>query len=460
MLKKVQGFIEESVLFSPGDRVVVAVSGGADSVALLDILVALDAYRLDLIVAHLNHLLRGAEADGDEGFVRGLAEGYGLPLVVQREDVGEIARRKGQSLEEAGRIARYAFFDAVAAGRGARAVALGHHADDQAETVLMRLLRGAGGSGLGAMAAKTKDFYVRPLLGVTRREIEAYLRARDIAWREDSSNASPDFLRNRIRHELLPLLTGYNPAISERLVATAEALTADEEVLEAAVDAAFAELATPRPGRVVLSARGVSSRPRAIRSRLYRRAIAHAKGDLARIGFRHLRDIDLLLMSPRPHLSLTLPAGLSVEKSYGDICFTVAEEPPGPFPEEISINGPGEYSLPGGGVLAVEITRPPEEPGLAPASMAYFDPAQAPFPWRVRTFRPGDRLVPFGMSGRKKVKELFIEARVPRNTRRLVPLLFCGETLLWVGGLKRSGAACLSGRNNEAVRVELLDFDI
>ncbi len=443
--KKVLRYIEENSLFAPGDTVVVAVSGGADSVALLDILASLGELRLNLVVAHLNHLLRGAEADADEEFVRRLAESYGLPVEVRRADVREKAAREGRSLEDAGRIARYAFLDALAASHEARVVALAHHADDQAETVLLRLLRGAGGSGLCAMTPMSAGRYVRPLLNVTRGEIEAYLRKRGIAWRTDSSNDDTDFLRNRIRHELIPLLSTYNPAISERLAATAHALAADEEFLETATTTAFARHGRKGAEGVTLSVAGLLAEPRAIRLRLFRRAILLVKGDLARISFRHLQELDRLLFSSRPHLALTLPDGLHAAKSYGEISISTDEVQSPLQPDEICLDGPGRYPLPGGWVLTVDLARPPADPRSAPATTVYFDLDQAPFPWRVRTFRPGDRFSPFGMDGHKKVKELFIDAKIPLSLRCRIPLLFCGDTLLWVGGMRRSSAALAFG---------------
>ena len=456
MLKKISDFIQTNRLFAPGDTVVVAVSGGADSVALLDILVSLRDLNLNLVAAHLNHMLRGDESDGDEEFVRSLADIHGLPFVVRRVDVDDVARRERRSLEDAGRAARYAFFDEVAATRGAASVALAHHAGDQAETVLLRLLRGAGGSGLCAMAPKSAGRYVRPLLGVSRGEIEEYLAARGIAWRNDSSNEDGNFLRNRIRHELIPFLAGYNPAISERLNATAEALAADEECLEAATDEAFARHAVRDNDRVTLFVPGVRSEPRGIRLRLYRRAILLAKGDLARISFRHLQALDRQIFSPAPNLSLALPDAIRAEKSYEEISFLSMEEITLKLTGEIFLDSPGIYPLPGGGELYVDFAHPPEELKSTPATTAYFDLEQAPFPWRIRTFRPGDRFSPFGMTGHKKVKELFIDAKIPISVRRLVPLLFCGETLLWVGGIRRSRAACLSERTMTAVRAEIL----
>jgi len=456
LVKKVLRYIEENSLVAPGDTVVAAVSGGADSMALLEILVALREFRLNLVVAHLNHLLRGAEADADEEFVRRVAESHGLTAEVRRVDVRALAGREGRSLEDAGRYARFAFFDELAVSYKAHAVALAHHSDDQAETVLLRLLRGAGASGLCAMAPKSAGRYVRPLLGVSRREIETYLGERGIAWRTDSSNDDRDFLRNRVRHELIPLLCAYNPAISERLAATAQSLAADEAFLETATDTAFASHGVKGINCVTLALSGLLTEPRAIRMRLYRRAILLARGDLARISFRHLQEIDSLLFSPRPQLSLTLPDGLLAAKSYGEISIS-AEEVKGPIlTDEICLSGPGRYPLPGGWVLAIDFVAPAADLKSALSSTACFDLERAPFPWQVRTFRPGDRFSPFGMDGHKKVKKLFIDEKIPLALRGRIPLLFCGDTLIWVGGIRRSSAACLTERTKTVVRAEIL----
>jgi tRNA(Ile)-lysidine synthase len=456
MLKQISQFIRANNLFATGDTLVVAVSGGADSVALLDILVSLRDLRLKLVVAHLNHMLRGEESAGDEEFVRNLAESYGLPFVLRRADVEEIARQERRSLEDAGRSARYALFDEVAATHRACSVALAHHADDQAETVLLRLLRGAGGSGLCAMAPRSAGRYVRPLLAVSRSEIEVYLRKRGIAWRNDSSNGDGSFLRNRVRHELIPFLRGYNPSISRRLSATAEALAADEEFLDAATKEAFARHAVSSADRVTLSVPGARSEPRGIRLRLYRRAVLQAKGDLARISFRHLQALERLIFSAAPHQTLTLPDAVRAERCYEEVAFSSIEESSPLLHGDIFLDSPGIYPLPGWGTLSVDFAHHPGELKSTPATTAYFDLEQAPFPWRIRGFRPGDRFSPFGMTGHKKVKELFIDSKIPLSARRLIPLLFCGETLLWVGGVRRSSAASLTERTITTVRVEIL----
>lgn len=447
--------IREHSLFSAGDTVIVAVSGGADSVALLDILASLKEFRLTLIVAHLNHCLRGSESDGDEAFVRELAARYGLPCEVDRADVQGISRRNKLSLEEAGRVARHAFLHWLAARHRASVIAMAHHADDQAETVLMRLLRGAGGTGLAGIAPKTCDRLVRPLLGVTRGEIESYLRARQMTFRTDSSNADTKFLRNRVRHELLPYLASYNPSVRDRLVAAAEALAADEALLEELVDGAIARHGTEGNG---LSMSGVRTEPLGVRLRLYRRALLLAKGNLARIGSRNLQAIDRLVFSARPNGTLTLPDGVRVARRYDAVTFAPApEEALAELPERV-LEGPGTYAIPGGGALQVE------EAGFTgawqgvPASVAYFDADAAPFPWLVRTFKAGDRIMPLGLAGHKKVKDLFIDEKVPLAARRRVPLLFSGERLIWVCGLRISAETRLTERTGRVIRAEILDF--
>ncbi|KAF0220209.1 MAG: tRNA(Ile)-lysidine [Geobacteraceae bacterium] len=458
MINEVRKTIEAYRLFAPGDTVVVAVSGGADSVALLDILATLKDLRLRLVVAHLNHRLRGEESDGDEAFVRRLAERYGVPLEVKAVDVKELSRQRRLSLEEAGRVARYAFFDEVATTYRADSVALAHHADDQAETILMRLLRGAAATGLCGMWPKSRNGrYVRPLLGVTKEHIEGYLRRSGLSCRVDSTNTDTNFLRNRVRHELIPYLASYNPAVTERLVATAEVLAADELLLETLTDQAFARHGATDTGKVALSGAGVREEPLGVRLRLYRRAILNVKGDLARIGFRHLTDIDRLTLSAKPHATLSLPDGVLVARSYGEVTFYLAADELPFAPCEFFLEGPGVYTLPGGGALVVEKRVSADQWEEAPRGVAYFDLDAAPFPWLVRNFRAGDRFSPLGMAGSKKVKDLFVDEKIPRDLRRRVPLLFSGENLLWVCGVRVAACARLTGMTKAVVRAEIHD---
>ena len=454
-VEKIREYIDANDLIKAGDRVLVAVSGGADSVALLYLLHSMG--NLDLLVAHLNHGLRGEESDGDELFVRRLAADLGLPVFAERADVRALAADGRLSLEDAGRRARYAFFGRIAAEHGAVSVALAHHADDQAETVLMRLLRGAGGTGLAGMSPRSAGRYVRPLLCVTRAEIESYLRERRLHFRVDSSNASNEFLRNRIRNQLLPLLAGYNPAVFERLTATAEIVAADEELLAALTDQALNRLARQSAGSVTLGTGPLRTELKGLRMRLYRRAIVLVKGDLAHISFRHLQDLDRLLFSPKPNARISLPDGITARRSYGEL--EILRDGPldeAEWKDPILVPGPGEYLLPGGGRLTVSMGGE-LPPGLGLGRwQAGFDIASVPFPWLVRAFCPGDRMVPLGMTGEKKVKDIFIDAKVPLTARRRIPLVLCGGNLIWVAGLRVSELTRIKDSTTAtvAVRVE------
>ncbi|WP_145019697.1 tRNA lysidine(34) synthetase TilS [Geobacter argillaceus] len=435
MEREISRTIAAHRLFTAGETVVVAVSGGADSVALLDFLATGSGLGLRLVVAHVNHGLRGAEADDDERFVRGLAERYGLPMATTSADVRALSRQRRLSLEEAGREARYAFFEEVAGQYGAARIALAHHRDDQAETVLMRLIRGAGVDGLSGMRPRSGDGrYVRPLLSVTRRAIVGYLRKKGLAWQEDASNRDQRFLRNRVRHELLPLLASYNPAIAERLAATAESLAADGELLERLTaeryavcrDCAGEGLAVPLLRR----------EPDGIRLRLYRRAIAAVKGDLRRLSHRHLQAIDRLVLAARSNGALALPDGVRITRCYDALTVTVGDSGED-YGYELLVEGPGSYRLPGGWNLTVTVGKAPASWEGAALDTAWFDPVAVPFPWLVRTFRPGDRIRPFGMTGEKKVKDLLIDLKIPPLERRSLPLVFAGGVLAWVCGIRR-----------------------
>lgn len=457
MRRQVLETIAEYGVFAAGDRVIVAVSGGADSVALLDFLVNQRELGLSLVIAHLNHQLRGSESDGDEEFVVRLADSYGLPLEMRRVDVRELARRQRLSLEEAGRVARYRFFDEIAATHGARCIALAHHADDQAETVMLRMLRGAGGSGLAAMLPRSADGrYVRPFLRVTRRQIEAYLAVRTLAYRTDSSNADTSFLRNRVRHELLPFLAGYNANIASRLAATAEALAADEELLEQVVAAAFHRYGSFERRESRLLVKGLATESRGLRLRLYRHALRLVRGTLARISFSHLQSIDRLMHDDCSGTSLDLPAGCRVTKSYDHLVFTAEDSDELPTAWEVPVEGPGRHSLPGGSVLVVESAVLPADLQGSSPTVTFLDAEQARFPWLVRNFRAGDRFVPLGMTGHKKVKDLFIDSKIPRNRRWRIPLVFSMSHLVWVAGVQPAAEARLTPGTADVLKVEIL----
>lgn len=448
--------VRSQKLFQPGETVLVAVSGGADSVALLDVLTQLEGEQLNLVVAHLNHGLRGAESDGDQEFVAQLAAGLGLPFAVRRVDVAVFAANERLSLEDAGRKARYAFFEDAARVHGAASIALAHHLDDQAETVLIRLLRGAGASGLSAMS-NVQQKLKRPLLRVSRAELEHYLRQRELTYRTDSTNADTAILRNSIRHELIPFLTRYNPKVSQRLAATAQILACDEELLEQVTGAAYGRLAACEAGTVSFGIEALLREPRGLRLRLYRRALVDVRGDLMRIGLVHLEAIDRMATARRPNAKADLPGGCLATRCYDTLRFA-NEAGISAAAWELVVPGEGSHPLPGGGELVVQRVPRPADLDTGSRRVAYLAPEAAPFPWLVRAFAAGDRFIPLGMQGAQKVKDLFINEKIPPAVRSRTPLLLSGGIIVWVAGVRLGDKARVTAATGAVLRVEIPDL--
>jgi tRNA(Ile)-lysidine synthase len=438
-------------LFEPGATLIIGLSGGADSTALLDLLATLPAFPLRLVAAHLNHCLRGADSDADEQFCRELAAGYEIPFESRRVDVKAVAAAGSLNLEDAGRRARISFFDELLVTRQAAAVVLAHHADDQAETLLMRLLRGSGMSGLAGMPWRNGRGYIRPMLDISRVDIEAYLAERHLNWREDTSNLDITFLRNRIRHELLPLLERYNPAVRNALATTAGILSEEDALLDAMTKRVAEQICSFSEIDATCNITFLKSHPLALQRRLIRLMLSRLAGNLEYITHRHLENILKMVTAARPNLRTNLPQGLVAIKEYNTLVIKALDETELET-AEITIPGPGSYKLPGGARVRIEISPPPVNPAGNPATV-FFDSDQMPFPWHVRTFRPGDRIQPLGMSGRKKVKDIFINEKIPLARRALTPLVFCGGELIWIVGLRTSHLARVDTLSSQVVTV-------
>lgn len=459
LIATVTATIQERRLLTPGDTVIVALSGGGDSRALLDILARLPQFPLHLVAAHLNHDLRGEESDKDEAFCRKLAEQqYGIPCISRTINVRELALQSRIGIEEAGRMARIAFLREIAQQRGAAAIALGHHADDQAETILMRLLRGAGSAGLSGMRFRNDTGFIRPLLNQSRAELTEYLRVLGLTYRTDSSNMNPAFLRNRIRHELIPLLKTYNPSLRDSLNRNAVIMTDDHDLMEQLALERYHQICLQQDHTVTCQIGSLLEEHPALQRRIVRRMIQAVSTVPATITYNHWQTVDGLLRGTSPNGSVRLPANVAIRRSYDRLevagSLSASTEPQVLF-SPLEISALGTYPLPTGGIVVItsgESDYHSADGTLSPHEV-HIDLATAPFPWQIRPMQPGDRISPVGMSGSKKVKDLFIDEKIPRDQRRTIPLVTCGEQIIWVCGLRLSSAVVAHNGTRESVRV-------
>ncbi len=439
-VQRTHRFISQHNMIRPGETVLVGVSGGADSLALVYALHALcHQFDCGLHVAHLDHCFRPDSAS-DAEFVREHAKRLNLPISSERIDVPQLMQQQKHSAEAAARDARYQFYERVSQQIGAAKIALGHHSGDQAETLLMNLLRGAGVTGLKGMLPVRDGKFIRPLLDFSRKEIEEFVAGLGLQPRQDSTNQDSHYLRNRIRLELIPLLeASYNPNIQNVLKQTAELLRAESDYLETVTHEAFeaCRLTAARPDAVVLNRNRFCQYPLALRRRILRLAIAEISGAGRDLYFNHVESMLKLIEGESPNTSLNLPNNLQIQRAYHQIIFQSSSTAIDEFAYKIAV--PGHTVLPAlnSEMVAALETRP--RAGLPDGKFqAVFDFDRIQLPLKLRNRRDGDGFQPFGMRGHKKVKALLIDAKVPRYERERVPILVCGDEILWVVGHRTS----------------------
>jgi tRNA(Ile)-lysidine synthase len=429
-------------MWRSGDGVLVAVSGGLDSVTLLDVLVRVAAADgLKVVVAHFDHGLRGAEGQADADFVSALASGHGLPFVLGAGDVEAEAKALGRGVEAAARRLRLAFLADAAAARSCSAVALAHTADDRAETVLLNLLRGSGLWGLQGMPAVRQPF-VRPFLSVWRSDVEAHAAAAGLSWRVDSTNLDTSrFLRNKIRHELLPLLEAeYHAGAADALARCAAAVEAELAWSDAHVAAAL-RAAAPEvgDGAIFVRVAPLAPLPDGLLVRVLRAAATSLLGDVADWSFDHYAALLDLVRDARTGRRAALPAGVEARVAYGVLRLGAPVVRPQPLPARL-LPVPGEVHLPELGlVLRARLVSRDEAPHPG-ANLAVFDSRFADA-LTVRGWQPGDRFVPSGMTGAKKLQDFFTDEKLPAEIRPLVPLVIHPLWgILWVVGMRIAAA--------------------
>ena len=451
VLDRVRQFVRQHQLIPAGTRVLAAVSGGSDSVALAHVLRELDAAgELQLAgLAHFNHQLR-ANAAGDERFVEEVAASIDRPLAVDRDDVSARAAREHRSVEDAGRASRHEFFERARIACGADVVALGHTRDDQAETFLLRLVRGAGFRGLAGMHPRNGRI-VRPLLGCRRDDLRSWLAERGVPFVEDETNQDVGIPRNRVRAELLPLLAArFNPSIVDVLADEAELSRDAWAWMDAAAEEAAARLVQAGDGRRDIDAAGLDALPLALRRLVVLRALSEL-ADARPIGFGHVEAL-LHLTDEHGVQRIDLP-GQRAERIADRI--VLKGRPPGstgrwPAGEHdsnffrYSLSIPGEVLLPEAGCSVSAETHldrsgpflslpPSAAMGNGPVAVVRADLCRGPF--SVRNRRPGDRFRPVGLDGQKKLQDFFVDRKVARDTRDGVPLVVDDtDSIVWVAG--------------------------
>ena len=413
--------------------IVAGVSGGSDSMALLFALLDLREFYpgTEVVVSHVNHGLRGGESDEDAEFVREAAERLGFSFECVRADTEGFRKKHGLSLEDAARELRYRFFNEILAKHSAQRIATAHTLNDQAETVIMRFIRGSGSQGLAGIRPLSGNI-IRPLINVTKLEAREYLQSKSVSWREDSTNSSDEFLRNRVRNELIPLLESYNPAVEQVLSRVAAVCAAEADFISAEADKRFRKIARVIAEGVFGDTEKLLGEPQAIRLSVMRKSILAVKGDLNSVSAKHLFSIDEVLRSGESSAEVNLPGGVVFHMGHG-VFFFAREENFLEFPTtEIRSHGTHRVSRD----LAVTVELTDDASLWAEEEVGYFAPEKISFPLKLRSFSDGDRFIPLGMKGTRKLKDFFIDCKIPRFLRKKVPVFETRDGIIWTGGLR------------------------
>lgn len=469
--KRVAASARRKGLFAPGDTILVAVSGGSDSVALLCLLSELaPSWTLTLRVMHVNHGLRGEESEEDVRFVTALCDRLGVPLTHERVELGIGAGRlKGRSIQEAAREVRYAALLRASGALGAGKIAVGHTADDQAETLMMWMLRGAGAAGLAGIPPVRDRRIIRPLLELSRAEVLDYLRTRGVTFRTDSSNAKLHYVRNRVRHELVPALKRFNPAVLEILVRQADILREEDFCLEQMASELLLTMAQERTGgELVLDRTPLLSLPLALQRRVVRAALRRTMGTVQGPSFGAVAAVLERVVHGRSGSSLIV-RGAIIEREYERI----RVYPPRPVSQgacrtsgvdetetrAVAVPSTVEWP-PTGQAVRIRVDHPPSPIAVRSTerNVAVFDADRMTLNLMLRSWRPGDVFHPLGMQGRrKKLQDYFADIKLPREKRKRVPLLVAPEGILWVTGYRADDRFRTTSSTRRMLIAELLD---
>ncbi|MFL0248012.1 tRNA lysidine(34) synthetase TilS [Candidatus Clostridium stratigraminis] len=442
MFDKVITTIKENNMFVPNDKVIVAVSGGPDSICLLHILNRIKVkYNLTLYAAHVNHCLRGEEADKDEEYVKAFCKKIGIACFSKRVDVNKLAREKGLSSESAGREARYDFFNELFDKLGADKIALAHNANDQAETVLMRIVRGSGMEGLIGIRPIRGNIFVRPLINIRRESIESYCKENFLEPRIDKTNLENIYARNKVRLELIPyIMDNFNSDVISAINRLADTISKDNEYLEEIALEKYKGYCDEKALKVIINSEAFLEKE-AIITRVLRLALNRVKGNLYNVEKKHIYDI-INLQKSGTGKKLNLPSGIICFNNYDNIelYFGKIKNNPDIVNNNYLIKINETVDLPAFGIeVSTRLIDNDEKINFKENSyLKYFDYDKIKGNIIIRARKDGDKFTPFGMKGSKKLKDFFIDLKIPQEERDKIPLICFGDTIAWIVGCRIS----------------------
>ncbi len=459
LLTRFMAEAEEAGWWRPGVTAAAAVSGGPDSMALLHLLWQMSKEKpMNVIAAHVNHRFRAAESAAEAEMVAGACRSWGIPLETAVMDLPAYIEETGMNAQAAAREKRYAFLKQTAAAHGAELLLLGHHADDQAETVLMRILRGTGVGGLAGIPFRRQEEnleLIRPLLRITKKELLLYCRRNGVPYAVDSSNFSRKYFRNAVRLDLIPELKKINPRLEEALIRLADLAAADDDCLEKEAAGLFESLTIRAGEGFLVDRRRFAALHVALQRRLIKLILKYSSGPWLSLEYRQIEELLEAMADERKAVNrIDIGGGWTFSREYDEVYMGPPRQGQGGYRHPVE-EIPAAIRLdPGGRIFEIERLEPSVT--LLPDHRweAFFDESELAMPLCVRTRQPGDRMLPDGLNGTKKVQDMFVDAKVPRSQRDAWPLLADREgRILWIPGLRRSRLARVGPRTKSIIRV-------
>ena len=458
MLKKVKQTIKKYDLLKKGERVVVALSGGPDSTALLTVLAPI-ARELDLslIIAHFNHGLRGTESDEDEKFSRDLSEKMGLDFVSGKMD--QIKRNKGISPEDFYRRKRYDFLNKISEDHQAQKIALGHNLQDQAETVLLNILRGSGLEGLKGFLPMRDGKFIRPLIEISRQEIISFLNETGIPYRQDSSNKNKIYLRNQIRSELIPYLKEkFNPKIEENLAQMAEILRSEDEFIRQHVSYALKSSVIERQqDRILLKIADINKLHPAIRWRLFKTLLESFSSAKNGFSFIHIKYLDNLTQKCESGKIIVLPLGIEARREYDNLILERKKVYSKQMKYEYTMSIPGSLYVKERKLTVRSELTTKENVDFSGKNEVYLDLDKLQQPLILRNRRDGDWFQPLGMQGRQKIKTFFIDHKIPRCERNEIILLVDRLSVIWIENMHLNDRVKITAETRNVLKLDIVE---